>query len=66
MLAALAPRLNSFSNVPLDVSKIRINVPFSDAVANLVPERFKAIQLRAESCAITLMGGLSILARSII
>lgn len=33
ILAGLVPRRNSFKRVPLAESKIRINVPFSDAEA---------------------------------
>ena len=37
---------------------------FSEAVASLVPCRFKAMQLRAASWALMLIGGLSVSARS--
>ena len=39
-------------------------MPFSDAVANLVPDKFNEIQLKAVSCAITSNGGLSLFAKS--
>lgn len=37
---------------------------FSDAVAILVPTKFKAMQLRAASCAAMSKGAFSVLARS--
>lgn len=42
ILAFSAPRLNSQSCLPVPVSKTRIKVPLSEAVANRVPVLFSA------------------------
>lgn len=65
-MAAFAPLLSSLRRDPLHVSKIRIKVPFSEAVASLVPERLREIQLSGASCALTSIGNLSAFAKSTI
>lgn len=49
ILAACDPRRSSWIKCPDEVSNILMRVPFSDAVAILVPCRFKAIQLKTPS-----------------
>lgn len=51
-------------SVPLDVSKILMRVPFSEAVASRVPVRFKARHPRGPSWAENFKGDLSIWERS--
>merc|ERR1712023_211000 len=51
MIARSTPRRSSLNFCPLDVSKIRINVPLEDAVASLVPSKFKDMASRSVSCA---------------
>lgn len=63
MLATLAPLLNSWIKLPLLVSKTLTSVPFSEAVAILVPLRFKARQLNDVSCASTAKSDFSISSR---
>lgn len=60
------PRLSSANLVPSVVSKIRINVPRSPAVAKRVPWIFSAKQVTADSCAIISSGVRSVLAKSTI
>lgn len=59
IVAWLLPRLNSFTFLPVSVSKIRISVPFSLAVANRVPCRLNAMQQMLASCATTSRGARS-------
>lgn len=66
MFAWLLPRRSSDTFLPFSVSKMRIRVPFSPAVAKRVPCKFNAMQLMAASCAITSNGARSVLARSTI
>lgn len=51
--------------LPLCVSNTLIKVPFSEAVASLVPCRFKAMQDKGVSCASIFNGCFSVFARSI-
>ena len=66
MFAAFAPLLSSCSNWPFAVSNTRMSVPFSEAVAILVPAKFKLIQLSGASCAAIFSDSLSGYARSTI
>lgn len=61
----LAPLRSSCIFAPVPVSKTLINVPFSLAVANLVPCKFSAIQFIWASCAGMSRGDFSVFARSI-
>lgn len=60
------PRRNSANFVPSFVSKIRINVPRSPAVASRVPWIFSAKHVTADSCAIISSGVRSVFAKSTI
>lgn len=66
VLTWCVPRRNSATLAPSAVSKMRINVPRSPAVANRVPCIFNARHVTADSWAMISMGALSILARSTI
>lgn len=66
MLTWCVPRRSSASFVPSFVSKIRINVPRSPAVARRVPWIFSAKHVTADSCAIISSGARSVFAKSTI
>lgn len=51
ILAGMEPRLNWYSFCASGMEKMRIMVPFSDAVASSVPSLFSATQDRGELCA---------------
>lgn len=60
------PRRNSATLAPSLVSKIRMSVPRSPAVAKRVPCMFSARHVTADSCAIISNGARSVFARSTI
>lgn len=66
IVAWLLPRLSSFTFLPVSVSKIRIRVPFSLAVAKRVPCKLNAMQQILASCATTSRGARSVLPKSTI